>query len=818
MMEELLHLLSPYNYTGNVAHLLVKDVFPQKLYALTELSDNYSMDTRWCYQSRRKNSNQIFELFAALNNDDPVNVCKDMITQIMDEKSLYSSIGANHLKKLKLSIDEWLRLMSWESVFANELMIFALSRTYQCHTVIFTHNMCWTTINTNEPIKGHRLLGICRVHLIYIGIHMFAELKRWLFIPITSTELMEPPSSIPPCITNSDSSSTTTCAIDLSTKPVKSEKSDNDHGCTNVSDDYEHTTLASPSTSLQDAQSDRETTGVISDTLSENLLTGKPIVYQDIQEVDNQTRSIPGINTEISKKSETTLQSPYNASENTNCEPSVMKGVNNTSTNTAELGINISLEPEQNKSTMKFDPYIDASLSGTLECIHVEECILSIAANCDSHKNAYQDQSLVDHNYFNSRNATKRSTKPSITQPTNDPDEHLNRLCNHVSKEVSLGMDKYGVQSDDIETKIVCMEFTEMDITTVQESFIHTHQAPCNIPGTNTLTNTVHNTESTMDDTLAAFKDINISGGSGTVLGTNDEYWQKNKIGINMGTVKGTNNTEPAPSETPMTGNMQANIIRGINNQDNSSSESSEFESFTSGDLKCNNMSDAVFNNDSSTILTSDYYTYDDAVEDYSDTIPAIGPINNTEETPQELHNLPSVGSNSNTILPEIVNIWEKDAMTKKWTVPLCRLTPTDIFTLSNSTPNWDTMNPYSSLDKAHESANEPKPKSVTSSTPNKHPDHVKNKSQLYKKLQRSYWTGKHVAYLEESTSNDNDSDYEPSPKPVGNNNVGLKAPSSTRICAQNIIRSAKENSEAGKKAIITKHHWWWKEPKMPLL
>ena len=219
-MEELLHLLSPYNYTDNIAHLSVKDVFPQKLYALTELNEQYWMDTRRCYRNRRKNSNQIFELFAALNNEDPANLHKDMISRIIEEKSLYSNIGVTHLKKLKLSKDEWLMLMASESVFADELMIFALSRTFQCHTVIFTHNACWTTIGTDQPIKRSRLLEICQVHLIYIGVHMYAELKRRPFIPITSTAITEPPSSIPPCIDSSENTASSNCAIDLSTKPA----------------------------------------------------------------------------------------------------------------------------------------------------------------------------------------------------------------------------------------------------------------------------------------------------------------------------------------------------------------------------------------------------------------------------------------------------------------------------------------------------------------------------------------------------------------------------------------------------------------------
>ena len=351
----------------------------------------------------------------------------------------------------------------------------------------------------------------------------------------------------------------------------------------------------------------------------------------------------PGTNADTSSKSATPPQSPSNASKNTNYEPSVTKGINTTLTKTAESGTNISLESKQNEASKKFDPYIDALLSGTLERIHVDDHILSLAANCDSHYGAQPDESLIDHNYFNSRNATKIYSYPSTTQQNNDPDEHPEPRSNQGSKGITLDNDKYGVQSDDIETEIVCMELTELDITNIQDSIIPTHYVPGSIPGTNTLTPTVHTTNTAIEDTLTAFKDINITGDSVTVTGTNDKDPYKNMLGTNIGTVKGMNNMELAVSENLTIGNMRTNIIQGINSHDNSCSESSEFESFTSGDLKCANMSDVDFTDDASTILTSDNYVYDDAVEDSSDTIPAIDPIGRTEDKSQELQDLLSV-------------------------------------------------------------------------------------------------------------------------------------------------------------------------------
>ena len=69
------------------------------------------MDTRRCYQAKRKNPDQLYDIFASMNDEDPVNVRSDMISRIKHECNYYESVGRNHLKKTGLNIHQCLSLM-----------------------------------------------------------------------------------------------------------------------------------------------------------------------------------------------------------------------------------------------------------------------------------------------------------------------------------------------------------------------------------------------------------------------------------------------------------------------------------------------------------------------------------------------------------------------------------------------------------------------------------------------------------------------------------------------------------------------------------
>ena len=72
--------------------------------------------------------------------------------------------------------------MSSDSVFGDELMLYAPSCIYQRHVVIFTAHGYWTTVGSDEPLSPLRLLDICEVKLMYIGMHMYSELKLKPFV------------------------------------------------------------------------------------------------------------------------------------------------------------------------------------------------------------------------------------------------------------------------------------------------------------------------------------------------------------------------------------------------------------------------------------------------------------------------------------------------------------------------------------------------------------------------------------------------------------------------------------------------------------
>ena len=193
MAGELFQLLSPYNHINIIAHLSNKDIFAQKHFVHHWLNKSYWMDTRKCYNQRRKNSQQIFKIFGAFNEESQSQVHENVVQLIQQEKDIYSSVDQHHLCCCKLSIDEWIMLMSSDSVFGDKLMLYALSRIYQRHVVIFTAHGYWTMVGSDEPLSPLRLLDICEVKLMFIGMHMYLELKLKPFVPVHLPAITELP-------------------------------------------------------------------------------------------------------------------------------------------------------------------------------------------------------------------------------------------------------------------------------------------------------------------------------------------------------------------------------------------------------------------------------------------------------------------------------------------------------------------------------------------------------------------------------------------------------------------------------------------------
>ena len=404
---ELMQLLSPYNYTDRIQHLSNKEVFAQKLFMLTELSETHWLDMRKCYHHRCKNSNQVFELFGSFNNENPVQVRKDMIQHICDNRSFYANVGQEHLKCIKLTIDQWILLMSSDSVFGDELMIFALSRVYQRHTVIFTSRSCWTTIGMDELIDGNRLLQICQVHLLHIALQMYAEIKSKPFVPVTKTAVTEAPFPVLPAL-NDDSSATDT-AIDLSIK----------HSY--VKGDEASTTAGEPSDTPFETQPEQidvtshyQINSDVSDSISDSLLPSNPIVSKhtaaDTIGINNK-EIIPPIEQErivaLNHVPDNSVLGTNNSENTNNLSPCTNIMENSTC---AVMGTNINMESDHLEIEIGLNTEDNVSncavqdislndgenITSDLSCIHsdVEQRNTPIHSHANPKSNPYDDALL----------------------------------------------------------------------------------------------------------------------------------------------------------------------------------------------------------------------------------------------------------------------------------------------------------------------------------------------------------------------------------------------------------------------------------------
>ena len=265
--------------------------------------------------------------------------------------------------------------------------------------------------------------------------------------------------------------------------------------------------------------------------------------------------------------------------------------------------------------------------------------------------------------------------------------------------------------------------------------------------------------------------------------------------------VLGTNNIPPSMTVTGtniVSNTILSNSVTGINNNYITTSESSDFERFTSGDLK---ITEILRVNSSSTgsspPASEGDFEYEDAVYDSSGTILAES-INIDDTNNEDVYNERKPHSNDFAVDPNIMELWVKDAEVKKWTVLLYKLTNGDIYTLSRPAPDWSKIDPYSSLEERSKSEIE---KPLQNTPAHKTRTHLKTSSNdkvssisdpktSQPKLHRSLRHLQRTVYCEhtETSNSDTDSDYEPTTKTPRNQNVGLKTPSSARLCAQEII------------------------------
>ena len=108
------------------------------------ISTTHWIDVRNSYNGILINVDYLYEIFGAFSSEDAMTVRASIIKLIRAEHELYASVGGVVLGIRGCNLDEWLEEMETPETVPDELMLYALSRAYNRHTLVFCKNRIWT--------------------------------------------------------------------------------------------------------------------------------------------------------------------------------------------------------------------------------------------------------------------------------------------------------------------------------------------------------------------------------------------------------------------------------------------------------------------------------------------------------------------------------------------------------------------------------------------------------------------------------------------------------------------------------------------------
>ena len=176
--KELFKAIKLRDFCEYVNKLNKADIMTPKEFAVSIYAQDYDLDTRICYHERRINKDHMYDIFSDFSGTDMATAKEEMLKEITENYDWYESRGRVVLNLDGLDLSLWLsKHFSNKTTRADELALYALSHLYNRHTVVFGKNRPWCTIRPTGDPKEADFVNSCHVHLLYIGVSMFAPLK-----------------------------------------------------------------------------------------------------------------------------------------------------------------------------------------------------------------------------------------------------------------------------------------------------------------------------------------------------------------------------------------------------------------------------------------------------------------------------------------------------------------------------------------------------------------------------------------------------------------------------------------------------------------
>ena len=121
----------------------------------------------------------IFEVYGKKTSLNMTELKELLIDWMCDKCTELANCMAIALNQSNQTFTEWLQCITLNEEFVpDELTIYCLSQFLSIHTLVYTSNFCWSTLINQFKYDDDELYKKSDIRLVYVGHHMFAELKH----------------------------------------------------------------------------------------------------------------------------------------------------------------------------------------------------------------------------------------------------------------------------------------------------------------------------------------------------------------------------------------------------------------------------------------------------------------------------------------------------------------------------------------------------------------------------------------------------------------------------------------------------------------
>ena len=121
----------------------------------------------------------IFEVYGKKTGLNATELKELLIDWMCDKRMELANCTAIALNQSNQTFTEWLQRITLNDDFVpDELTIYCPSQFLNVHTLVYTSNLCWSTLINQFKYDDDELYKKSDIKLVYVGHHMFAELKH----------------------------------------------------------------------------------------------------------------------------------------------------------------------------------------------------------------------------------------------------------------------------------------------------------------------------------------------------------------------------------------------------------------------------------------------------------------------------------------------------------------------------------------------------------------------------------------------------------------------------------------------------------------